>query len=474
MGLGDKRESAQSDGGSLTTALGTPASSRRNTDEARQNPRGLQQQASVDSLVSASDTISSTVELGVGEMPPVSPFFARVSFADIADARETVRRASLRHSLARTASPDGEGGEERSGRMSLAEISRALASVFDPTGDQPIQKKTRRRWFRVNVFGLLTAASQDARIEVTEIGDDGERPVDLNDPDVRRALRRYPMVLAMGSRQQKQSTSQTPVTRMRAPKQLKKPLAFSLPALSFTVSSMSSTGADRSVRAIDVGAMAAAYLPRVHAMLNESEAPLPTADDRPRTPSQSSTATLADSLRLEAPTEIQQPKPRSLLRRPRHRSDIGLTNQKSEIPSTIPRLRSSASVMNLRGLYSELSPGRLSGGSTTASISQIAMPPTPARPSLIGQPVSRRRSEVQALITQANAVMSRSRSPPVDSPSSTLPRASFPLYSAPSLGGDPSISGLRAALSRQQHRLEPARSSDHRQQLRHSSSSSDT
>ncbi|KAJ2879947.1 hypothetical protein IWW38_006032 [Coemansia aciculifera] len=102
------------------------------------------------------------------------------------------------------------------------------------------------------------------------------------------------------------------------------------------------------------------------------------------------------------------------------------------------------------------------------------MPPTPARPSLIGQPVSRRRSEVQALITQANAVMSRSRSPPVDSPSSTLPRASFPLYSAPSLGGDPSISGLRAALSRQQHRLEPARSSDHRQQLRHSSSSSDT
>ncbi|KAJ2546659.1 hypothetical protein GGH95_006793, partial [Coemansia sp. RSA 1836] len=115
--------------------------------------------------------------------------------------------------------------------------------------------------------------------------------------------------------------------------------------------------------------------------------------------------------------------------------------------------------------------------------------------------MSRRRSEVQALITQANAVMSSAlrRSSALDPPAAlaatqTLPRqlrpprASFPVYATPGLSSlrspalsslrspgslaDAASSGLRAptalaaALSRQQHRLEPARGGS--RLLRHS------
>ncbi|KAJ2867046.1 hypothetical protein GGH94_001112 [Coemansia aciculifera] len=539
--FGHKREpSAQfdTDAGSLATALATPASSRRNTDEVDLPPlhrARLQQQPSVDSLASAastSDTVSSAQvpELLSAEMPPVSPFFARVSFADIDDARETVRRASLSRRRSRTLADSYDrhaaswcapsaAPTPATGRLSLAEVARALTDVFTPPPSDELlinqQPPTSPlftdilpqvcRWFRVNVYGLLT--SQTARVTVTELKSP-HTLIDISEPAIQKALRQYPLVLALASRQQQKQPASKMPTRMRVPtRRQPNPLisVLSTPTLSFTISTEDT--ADRPVRSVDVEAMTAAYLPHVHALLNDpdsSDTVLPSEDitllsDCLRTPSQSSTATLADSLRSEAPTEQAKPAPRSLLRRPQRRSDIGLSTTasikpESALPMARQQLRASASVMNLRGAYAErASPQSLASAmrrSTTASISQIAAPPRPQ------QPVSRRRSEVQALITQANAVMSSGlrRSSALDPPATQAPkqlrppRASFPLYSTPSLSllrspgllSDAAPSGLRtptalssslsAALSRQQHRLEPARS-EHL--LRHSISSGD-
>ncbi|KAJ2438548.1 hypothetical protein GGF42_008259, partial [Coemansia sp. RSA 2424] len=517
--FGRKRESSQSDTASLAaTALGTPASSRRNTDEVDLPPlhrARLQQHASVDSLISTasdSDTVSSAQaaaapeqQLLAAEMPPVSPFFARVSFADIDDARETVRRASLsrrrsssrrishadsydRHAAswcapAVSTSTDTASSMSGGGRLSLAEISRALADVFAPspavddlpTDDLPISQQYQPtlpralladtappRWFRVDVFGLLT--SQTARVTVAELGSSPHSLVDVLEPAVQRALRRYPLVLALATRQQKQSAAKP--TRMRAPKKRRSSpssaasVLLSTPTLSFTVSSGADSGADRQVRAVDVEAMAAAYLPHIHALLPGSDvfdpmppaqtalgvqqpqlvptqgsytATPPSSEDTPGLDGGSlcsgagSTATLADSLRsAEAPAEAQaqaqaKPAPRSLLRRPQRRSDTGLVAAGGSSART-PQLRASASIANLRGAYTD-----------RAGAQQQQQQPM----------MSRRRSEVQALITQANAVMSSAlrRSSALDPPAAvqTLPRqlrpprASFPVYATPGL-----------------------------------------
>ncbi|KAJ2744828.1 hypothetical protein GGI20_002637 [Coemansia sp. BCRC 34301] len=413
-----KRESADT-GGSLDT---TPASSRRNTDEV-DLPRMVQPQASADSLISASTTVGCDDMRLATESPPVSPFFARVAATDITEARDAIRRHTY------SGSHDWRTPASFS-RLSLEDIS--LANVCrNPLISKPAGKV---RWFCVSVYGLLT--EQTAYVRVAEMGS----PVEISDPDVRQALRRYPLVLALAARQQQM---QTP-TRICEPRKNRRSL-FSLPTMSFTVCSSGSS--DRAVRAVDVEAMGAAYLPHVHRLLDESvSAPAEqVAGNWQRTPSESSTSTLADN----ASSEPSKPIVRSLLRQPQRRSDSGATD-------TLPRpqLRTSASVMNLRGAFTQ--PQRQS----TASM---------------GQPVSRRRSEVQALITQANAVIGGSRhtAEPQTMPRALRPpRASFPL--------DASLSGLRAptvltspslsaALSRQQHRLEPARCD----RLRHSMSSSD-
>ncbi|KAJ2816723.1 hypothetical protein GGI24_005636, partial [Coemansia furcata] len=329
--------------------------------------------------------------------------------------------------------------------------------------------------------------------------------IDVTDPAVQKALGRYPLVLALAARQQ-QKQQQKPEskrpTRMRVPSRRSQPgpTVLTAPTLSFTIST-NSAAADRRVRSVDVDAMAAAYLPpHIHALLNESSPDTTVPEDAAavgeclRTPSQSSTATLGEHCEAEA----AKPAPRSLLRRPQRRSDIGAVGSLKDSGAGVmgpakgdtgimggglptPRqLRASASVMNLRGAYAERASAQqvlALRRSTTASISQIGAPP---------QAVSRRRSEVQALITQANAVMSSGavrRSSALDAAQGPRllrpPRASFPLYSTPSLallrspGADAAPSGLRvpsslaAALSRQQHRLEPAR------ELRHSVSSGD-
>ncbi|KAJ2816981.1 hypothetical protein FBU31_006385, partial [Coemansia sp. 'formosensis'] len=491
---------------------------------------------SVDSLTSAastSDTVGSVVvvaaELLAAEMPPVSPFFARVSFADIDDARETVRRASLSRQRRRSRTladsydrhaaswcAPSSSSTTVPGRLSLAEVTLALRNPSTPPSDELLINQPPPtsplfahilpeacRWFRVNVYGLLT--SQTARVTVSELNSP-HAAIDVTDPAVQKALGRYPLVLALAVRQQqKQETppANKRPTRMRVPSRRQpSPAVLSAPTLSFTVSThATAAAADRRVRSVDVDAMAAAYLPHVHALLSESSTDTTVPEDAAavgeclRTPSQSSTATLAEHCEAEA----AKPAPRSLLRRPQRRSDIGVVGSlkggdagvmgplKGDTGLPTPRqLRASASVMNLRGAYAERASAQQSLAlrrSTTASISQMAaLPPQP--PTQL--PVSRRRSEVQALITQANAVMSSGavrRSPPDDAAGGPRllrpPRASFPLYSAPSLallrspGTDVAPSGLRApsslaaALSRQLHRLEPAR------ELRHSVSSGD-
>ncbi|KAJ2732425.1 hypothetical protein IW152_003820 [Coemansia sp. BCRC 34962] len=439
-----------------SVALATPAPSRRNTDEVDLPlHHHCARQPSIESLASTTSVSSvGTLELAE-EMPPVSPFFARVSFADIDSARDTARRASLSRSRSRSRSRSfladsyerhaaswcapapapTSASANKPGRMSLAEVTRALSEIRADElliNQQPpprlLAGVAESRWFRVSVYGLLT--SQTARVAVSEVGAPST-PVDASDPALRHALRRYPLVLALCGRQKQQEQGAPLASRLRVPSRRTAGARVpETPTLSFTVGTRGAS--DRPVRSVDVEAMAAAHLPPAHSRF-------PAAADAQclRTPSQSSTATLADSLRSEPPAEpaARAAVARTLLRRPQRRSgamDSGLPTPR--------QLRASAS-----------------------------MPPAP----------SRRRSEVQALITQANAVLRGGRAA---SPEPRPPRASFPLYSAPSLAllraPGPAPTGLRtptalspslaAALSRQQHRLEPVRGGH---SLRHSVSS---
>ncbi|KAJ2686763.1 hypothetical protein IWW39_003403 [Coemansia spiralis] len=444
-----------------SVALATPAASRRNTDEVDLPVHRPRPQPSIESLASTSVSSVGTLELAE-EMPPVSPFFARVSFADIDSARDTVRRASLSRSRSLADSYERHAASwcapsTNPGRMSLAEVTRALSVVAAEEllinqQPPPLLVGAERRWFRVNVYGLLT--SQTARVTVTDASSPNT-PVDASDAGLRHALRRYPLVLALCRRQQHQKQSATSRLKAPAPRQPRAPV-LATPTLSFTVSARGAS--DRPVRSVDVEAMAAAYLRLGRRLSADVEA---AADDSQclRTPSQSSTATLADSLGPEAGADAAKPAPRSLLRQPQRRSDSGAAALADSGLPTPRQLRASASVANLRGAFAERR-------STTASIPQGA---------------SRRRSEVQALLTQANAVMGGALEP--QPRQLRPPRASFPLCSAPSFSllrlPDAAPTGLRpptalspalaAALGRQQHRLEPARG----HALRHSISSGD-
>ncbi|KAJ2442511.1 hypothetical protein GGF42_006928, partial [Coemansia sp. RSA 2424] len=198
-------------------------------------------------------------------------------------------------------------------------------------------------------------------------------------------------------------------------------LLLSTPTLSFTVSSGTDSGADRQVRAVDVEAMAAAYLPHIHALLAGSDVfdPMLPAQAAPyasgslRTPSESSTATLTDSLRSDAPAE-HQPKPaaRAPLRRLPRRSDIrpatvvSLKPDASSMTFPAPRqqLRASASVMNLRGAYAErtgslpLPPTPLSAGARRSTLATRAVPQpplTPAAPATNRHSIVRRNSAME-------------------------------------------------------------------------------
>ncbi|KAJ2732421.1 hypothetical protein IW152_003816 [Coemansia sp. BCRC 34962] len=386
------------------------------------------------------------------EMPPVSPFFARIRPSDIEDVRETVKRASIsrrRNTLAGSSEQLASWSPSHTGEQSFASLRLGTAtatparaslagtlagwqsgsigrwSSFIPLPESreanlseslsslgsaedwlinqepPISplfadenrmaaerrknvaaaesshsSSTRRpmeglgapersaRWYKVDVHSLfsspLTALSGQPHVAITDLCNSG-KPADPNDPDVQRALRQYPLTLALCSHQQKQQSAATSPTGIRVPSQRNSSPAtpvLSTPALSFTISTDGTS--DRPVRSVDVEAMAAAYLPpRVHASLgnpNASNATLlvdgvPLANSALRTPSESSTSTLADGFRSEVPKEQPKPAPRTLLQRLPRRSDIGpvaMVPLKSDTPSgTFPmprqQLRASAS-----------------------------------------------------------------------------------------------------------------------------------
>ncbi|KAJ2351799.1 hypothetical protein GGH92_001632 [Coemansia sp. RSA 2673] len=458
------------------------------------------------------------------EMPPVSPFFARIRPSDIDDVRETVKRASIsrrrntlagsseqrsswsspvceqsftslrqstaattptRASLAGTLTgwqPSSTGrwssfypappesrqanrseslssidsaddwlmnqeppisplfadenrlAAERRKSVSIAE-SLLSSSTCKPEESLKVPERPPR-WYKVDVHSLfsspLAAISGRPRVAITDLSD-SSKPVDPNDPDVQRALRRYPLALALTSRQQKnQPTAATP-TRIRVPSQRQpSPTApvLSTPTLSFTIST-DGTG-DRPVRSVDVEAMTAAYLPQVHALLNDPDAcsaallvdGAPFANSNLRTPSESSTATLTDGFRSEAPKEQPKTAPRSVLRRLPRRSDIGpvaMVPLKSDTPSNtfpMPRqqLRASASVMNLRGAYSErsaslpLPPTPLSAGARRSTLATRAVPQpplTPAAPANSRHSIMRRNSAMELNASRTQPLPSR-------------------------------------------------------------------
>ncbi|KAJ1819391.1 hypothetical protein LPJ60_003790 [Coemansia sp. RSA 2675] len=443
------------------------------------------------------------------EMPPVSPFFARIRPSDIEDVRETVKRASIsrrRNTLAgsseQLASWNSHTGEQSyaslrlgtatatptrislnstlagwqpgsTGRWSSffplpesreANLSESLSSLgsaedwlmnqeppisplfadenrmaaerrksvsvaessFSSSTCRPVEglgaPERSARWYKVDVHSLfsspLTALSGRPRVAITDLSNSG-KPADPNDPDVQRALRRYPLTLALCSHPQKEESTAKSPTRMRVPSQRNSTPtspASSTPALSFTISTDGTS--DRPVRSVDVEAMAAAYLPpHVHtppSNPNASGAALladgvPFASSTLRTPSESSSSTLADGFRSEVPKEQPKPAPRTLLQRLPRRSDIGpvaMVPLKSDTPSStfpMPRqqLRASASVMNLRGAYSERSGSLplpstpLSAGARRSTLATRGVPQPPITPANNRQSIIRRNSAME-------------------------------------------------------------------------------
>ncbi|KAJ2472472.1 hypothetical protein GGI02_001558 [Coemansia sp. RSA 2322] len=272
------------------------------------------------------------------------------------------------------------------------------------------------RRFRIDVHAPLRA-DRRPHVAVTELVGATWRPADPGGPAVQGVLRHHPHILALC----KPSAKSGPPTRMRPPTRLHMRRGPPLAAvLSFTLGADDDSSADCAVRALDVAAMAAAYAPHVHALL---AGPVLASPDAPAKP----------------------PEPPC---RPQRRSDAGVGAPRADsVFGSLPaprQLRASASVANLRAAFAEHQPR-------------------------VGLSVTRRRSEVQALITQANAVLGgggggggvarrcsavepagarRCLRPPPP------PRASLPL---PLMGAPPPPPALAAALSRQLHRLGAAR-----------------
>ncbi|KAJ2740949.1 hypothetical protein GGI20_005517 [Coemansia sp. BCRC 34301] len=435
------------------------------------------------------------------EMPPVSPFFARIRPSDIDDVRETVRRASItrrtrrRNTLAEQrstwCSPVSEESFASLRQLAATPVRASMAETlpgWQPSSircpetfavssddwlinqeppmsplfaDENRLAAERRkcvpqradRWYQVNVHSLFSSPFVTRRpsIAVTELSGLGSKPADPSDPDVKHALRRYPLALAIGAQR---SQKQAAPTRIRMPSQRRTSPTDSLlsaPAVSFTV--CSNSGSDRAVRAVDVEAMGAAYLPHVHRLLDE---PIATpaeevAGNCLRTPSESSTATLADSVRSESLAEQPKPVARSVLRRlPPRRSDVGITPDTS-----LPRqqLRASASVVNLRGAFSErtgslpLTPTPLSAGTRRSTLATRAVPPllTPAAPATNRHSIMRRNSAMELNVFSHTQPQPPRRMPqqqplpslgfylPTEAPSRLLPSKSYqPL--APTVG----------------------------------------
>ncbi|PIA15517.1 hypothetical protein COEREDRAFT_102779 [Coemansia reversa NRRL 1564] len=309
------------------------------------------------------------------------------------------------------------------------------------------------RLFRVSVNSAFLSPLRSVerqRVQVEGVDASG-LPVEVSDCDAKDALRRFPSVLAMRKRQPCSSlghtrTRTTQPTRMRTPSARH---AFKCggdnkwaPSVSFVVSGggpdEEQQVSDRSIQSVDIEAMLEAYLPHVHSMLQTEQNSADTELTRGRAPSESSALTLADATGCSpeyadscqsASSEdtllhstFSQPVVRpqlSFLRKPTRRSDAGLIGDSSNAKTPLDMaakssgkmtktLRPVATVANLRQTEHEQTTMR---GQTASeprrrvhTVSQIAAPSSL-------RTLSRRRSEVQSLLTQANAVLSNGRRP---------------------------------------------------------------
>ncbi|KAJ1900406.1 hypothetical protein LPJ66_001491 [Kickxella alabastrina] len=572
--LFDKSLGDMSDLSQFTATLETPASSRRNTDEvslSQEHREQLQRIPSlhiVESMVNAMGTsavahagdVSPQLLMLDAEMPPVSPFFSRISAKDIVVARETVQRARLTRrntfglyttveepqvqsrskqrdtwcapnresiyasngqinsaaptrmsllgpmdrwaALASNASLslDEEGPEEWLGNQEPpisphftgpSSLARNQAIIKTPARSiQPARERT----FKVDVYSPFSSPLNSKalpRVTISEFvrGEFGHTLVEVedfgSDSDVRRALRGYPWILSLCSlqrqRQQQHNEQSLAASRLRLPSRCQHSPAlggFGLtrPTMSFMVSNASTVKlvSDSNVRAIDIEAMVEAYLPTIHALLQPTETideDLESDSNHECTPSESSSFTITgksayaesyqsassdDTLRRSAPTAAPtvsstpsiRLKPSSL-RKPSRRSDLGL-GAKPEPSAASRQLRAPSSVMNLRGAFVDLD-GQQAARMADRRSSNHSLSQLGSSRSLLPVPSCRRRSEVESLITQANAVLnsgmrrSSTYHPPVSTPArhTMPPRASFPV----SFGSSKEARALRSSIA---------------------------
>ncbi|KAJ1739836.1 hypothetical protein LPJ68_004312 [Coemansia sp. RSA 1086] len=324
----------------------------------------------------------------------------------------------------------------------------ALQSVISGTGND----ETADRWFQVDVHSLFASpfeSPSQPKVTVKEVAVDQANAssllaVDADDPDVLPALKRYLTVLSL--KKNPAGTDSSRPTSIRVPSQSKLPpeiIDFHTPALSFMVRSKSRLkeglgSRDARVRAVDLEAMVEAYLPRVYSELNHPLAPLPPArsssmpadsgSEMPRSPSESSVATLAEQ---SQPAQRQQPKRPSITSQPSdlrisapmlHKAHPAVKAPQLAEPAPIGRglrpslrpLRASVSVMNLRG---DSSSARLGLGqaalaerrrSTPRAVSQTyssqAALPAASRRRSEATAFPRRRSEVAPASPPSGAI----------------------------------------------------------------------
>ncbi|KAJ2556004.1 hypothetical protein IWW49_002952 [Coemansia sp. RSA 1797] len=425
--------------------LETPASSRRNTDEV---PLSQQQELR---------RLSGTPTL-MDEMPPESPFFADIADHDIHRTRDSIRNAKLARSrsLGATRStwcaPDAEPlfaslhqSNKTGARASLAGILDAwgpkdttaewlsarppsAADRCEPSNSAETPTRREARWFQVRVHSLFARGAAQAAVD--EMSDTASTTSSLtavedDDPDMQAALARHPAALALAKPMAKSQHAETGIRRpTRLSSQRKQ--RHARPALSFMVSSHGPVADDRMVQSVDVEAMMAAYLPHIHAQLNTGDV---AEAARERTASESSTladpnsalhgaspgyaesqrSTSSEDTLQGARTPRRMRPPQSLIEQRRKSaargSDSGIKviarNSDSAIKAADlstqrtpkPRLRQISSSANLRA------PEPATERRRVHTVSQLAAPQVPATLA------SRRRSEVEALITQANAVL---------------------------------------------------------------------
>ncbi|KAJ2376876.1 hypothetical protein H4S02_007803, partial [Coemansia sp. RSA 2611] len=405
----------------LGQLLETPAPSRRNTDEVP-----LSQQQELQRLSAGSPQL-------LDEMPPESPLFTGVDGRSIRRTRDAIglaRSRSLSAARATWCAPVQEPlyaslptANPTPARASLAAVLDAWVAKEKPEKPEWLSKNrsvdraepraaaapTAGRWFQVRVHSLFARGA--ASVSVDELSDAASTTssttlVDDSDSDVQAALARHPRTLralARSNRTDSRKPSQQS-SRIRAPTRLDFPgkPCVRLPTLSFVAGSRAGAnpGSDAAVRSLDLEAMCAAYLPQVHAKYLRS-------CDMARARTASESSTLAETLAGSPVSE----------------SHDGSETSEDTLPAT-PRMRAPQSLLEQRRNHS-VGARRISDKPDSSQLRLPAARRKPGQPQAAATVASRRRSEVEALITQANAVLNNSNKPAASH--LRPPRASLPL-----------------------------------------------